>query len=106
MKVSKDTIKKIATGIGKALAYGSLTMLSMNLSKEAEVIYYDDPDCNDYSGAVESIMQSDMSSYYKNQTIAILKKDMDESYYKAVASIARSNDGDYYKVNMINALNK
>ena len=106
MKVSKNTIKKIAAGIGKAIAYGSLTMLSMNLKREAGVIYYDDLDCNDYSGAVESIMQSDMSSYYKNQTIAMLKKDMDESYYKAVASIARSNDIDYYKVNMIEALDK
>ena len=106
MKVSKDTIKKIATGIGKALAYGSLTMLSMNLNKETEAIYYVDLDCEDYSGAVESIMQSDMSSYYKNQSIAILKKDMDESYYKAIASIVRSNDGDFYKVNMINALNE
>ena len=106
MKVSKDTIKKIAAGIGKALAYGSLTMLSMNLNKEVETIYYDDLDCEDYSGAVESIMQSDASSYYKHQMIAMLKKDMDKSYYKAVVSIARSNDGDYYKVNMINALNK
>lgn len=106
MKINKDSVKKIAVGIGKALAYGSLTMLSMNLNKEAETIYYDDLDCKDYSGAVESIMQSDMSSYYKNQAIAMLKKDLDESYYRSVASIARSNDLDYYKVNMINALNK
>lgn len=107
MRVNKETIKKVAIGAGKAFVYGSLALLSMKLNKEAKNIYYDDfVDCEDYnySDAVDSIIESDMSDYYKHSALAMVKRNMDEQYYKAVASIANGDASDYYKVSMIENL--
>lgn len=105
MKVSKETIKKIAIGAGKVFVYGSLALLSMKLKNETEHIYYvEHTDCGDYNDAVDSIIDSDMNSYYKNIALRMVKRNMDKEYYKAVASIARGDDDDYYKISMIKNL--
>lgn len=105
MKVDKETIKKIAIGIGKVFAYGSLTLLSMKLSKEARNIYHDDfIDCEGYNDAVESIIESDMSDCYKRDALALVKRNMDANYYKAVATIANGDASDCYRVEMIQHL--
>lgn len=109
MKVSKETIKKVAIGVGKVFVYGSLTMLSMKLSKEAKNIYHDDlVDCEDYgyNDAVDSIVNSDMCDCYKSDALAMVKRNMDERYYKAVTSIADGDSCDCYKVEMIENLYK
>ena len=105
MKIDKETIKKVAIGVGKVFAYGSLTLLSMKLNKEAKHIYYGEfVDCEDYNDAVDSIIESDMSDYYKHSALSMVKRNMDEKYYKAVASIANGDASDYYKVSMIQNL--
>ena len=45
-----------------------------------------------------------MSSYYKNVALKMVKKDMDDKYYKAISTIVSGDDTDYYKVTMINGL--
>lgn len=114
MKIDKEVIKKITIGAGKIFAYGSLILLSTRLRKEVRNIYYDDIidfedydkriDCEDYNDAIECIINSDMSSYYKNVALKMVKKDMDKKYYKAVSAIVSGDDTDYYKVTMINGL--
>ena len=105
MNVTKETIKKIAIGVGKVLAYGSLTLLSMKLSKEAKDIYYGEfIDCEGFNDAVDAIVESDMSDWYKSNALAMVKRNMDTNYYKAVASIANGDASDWYKVQMIQNL--
>lgn len=114
MKIDKEAIKKITIGAGKIFVYGSLALLSMKVRKEVRNIYHDDIidfedyneniDCKGYNDAIESIINSDMSSYYKDVALKMIKKNMDEQYYKAVSTIANGDDSDYYKVTMINSL--
>lgn len=110
MKIDRETIKKIAIGAGKILVYGSLTLLGMKLNNEAKHVYYDEyvdcDDCNDYgyNDAIDAIINSDMSSCYKDSAIRRVKPHMTKEYYKAVASIAKGNDSDCYKVSMIRKL--
>lgn len=107
MRVDKETIKKVAIGVGKVFAYGSLTLLSMKLNKEAKNIYYGEfVDCEDYNDAVDSIVESDMSDCYKRDALAMVKRNMDKRYYKAIASIANGDASDCYKVEMIQNLYK
>lgn len=84
MKIDKEAIKKITIVTGKIFAYGSLILLSTRLRKEVRNIYYDDIidfedydkhiDCEGYNDAIESIINSDMSSYYKKRCIENGKK--------------------------------
>ena len=118
MNVNKETIKKIAIGVGKVFVYGSVTLLTIKLNKEARNIYYDECvncedyvgyDCDydydyDYNDAIDSIIDSDMSSFYKDSALTMVKRNMSKEYYKAIASIASGDDSDYYKVNMIRKL--
>ena len=105
MTIDKDTIKKIAIGVGKVFAYGSLTLLSMKLSKEAKDIYYGEfVDCEGYSDAVDAIIESDMLDCYKRDALTMVKRNMDANYYKAVAAVANGDALDCYKVEMIQNL--
>lgn len=105
MRVDKETVKKVAIGVGKVFAYGSLTLLSMKLNKEVKHIYYDEViDCEGYNDAIDSIIDSDMSSCYKDSAITMVERNMPKEYYKAVASIVNGDDSDCYKVSMIRKL--
>lgn len=105
MKIYKEALKKFAIGAGKVFVYGSLALLSMKIKNESQHIYYvEHTDCEDYNDAVDSIIESDMSDYYKHSALSMVKRNMDEKYYKAVASIANGDASDYYKVSMIQNL--
>lgn len=57
-----------------------------------------------YGRAVEAIVNSNGSDYYKGEMLDHLKKDASYDYYVSVEHIAKSDMSDYYKTEAISSL--
>lgn len=54
-----------------------------------------------YSDAVEAIMNSDMSDYYKSAVVDLVPLAQSSDFYKAVVSAANAKTSSYYRCEII-----
>lgn len=107
ININLEPIKVFAEGATTIIGLGLLACASLYCAVVSEgsngsrTTY-----CAGYSGAVDAIMKSEMSSYYKQEAIRALRRDGDDEYYRAISYIVNdSNTSSYYVVEMINGLN-
>lgn len=113
-KINVEQIKKFAGKTCKYVAYGVLlTFIGKRYEDMMSYVYENSTSDDDeiyeisYGGAVKAIVNSDMSSYYKNQAMSVLKRGAESDIYEAVIHIANDlTTSSYYKYEMIQRLFK
>ena len=97
-------IKNLAGKTLELVGYGALVAIAYKLDvSRSDVSIL--PTSDGYSDAVNAIMGSDMTSYYKKEAIAALKRNGDPEFYRAVSNIARDkNTVSYYRCETIKNL--
>ena len=106
LNINWEPVGKFAKSACEILVYGALAVMSIKFSESTAKSYGKVVNAT-YSGAVEAIMDSDMSSYYKNEAIGMVKRNMSEDYYRAVIRVVENNStSSYYKLGMIETLSE
>ena len=108
LNVNLEPVKEFAGKTLEVVGIGLVTFASLWCAAKADefnstkTVYV-----AGYSDAVDAIMKSKMSSYYKQEAVKKLKRDGDIEYYKAVSYIVNSQDmSSYYMVEAIEGLGK
>lgn len=105
-KINWEPIGKFAKTACEVLVYGALAVASVKFSESATRSYGMNTTAT-YGDAVGAIMDSDMSSYYKNEAIGMLKRNGTMDYYGAVVKVINNTStSSYYKLSMIETLNE
>lgn len=105
-KINWEPIGKFAKTACEVLVYGALAAASIKFSESATKSYGTNTAAT-YGDAVGAIMDSDMSSYYKNEAIGMLKRDGAMDYYRAVIRVVENTStSSYYRLGMIETLNE
>lgn len=104
-KITKETVGKIGKAGGILALYGIAAVVSrISVDDVLDSIRYGKN--VSYGDAIGVIMNdSCMLDSYKNEAIAVLKKNADSEYYKAVVKIMKSNMLGSGKVTAITNLN-
>lgn len=105
-KINWEPVGKFAKTACEVLVYGALAAASIKYS-ESITKNHGTNTAATYGDAVGAIMDSDMSSYYKNEVIGMLKCNGTKDYYRAVIRVVGNDDtSSYYKLHMIETLNE
>ena len=107
VKIKWKTVGTIAK-FALELAFGYAVLKALPSVVEICIDGHDDiPASAGYGEAVDAIMNSGMSSYYKDEVLNKLARNESDGYYKAVISILKSEDlSSYYKDEMIEKISK
>ena len=99
-----DNIGRVMKKGCKYLFYAAVTVLSCSTVTDEIFKSMRYSDGASYSDAVLAIMDSHMSSCYRDEAIAVLPKDCDSEFYKAIIHIVRSDMSSCYIVDSIKKL--
>lgn len=89
--IANETVGRIVKVVGGVIVYGLASTVSTKSIKDiVDDVRYSRK--ASYSDAIGAIMNcSSMLDSYKNEAVAVIKKDGDCEYYKTVIKIAKSN---------------
>lgn len=107
----KEILKQATTAVLSVIAYGTCIYCSHKLQEMVggmTITYGFHPtqfeSGSTYSDAVEAIVNSNMTDYYKDAAIGDLKCNQGSNYYRAVISIANNSMNSYHKWQAISKL--
>ena len=107
-KIDWKSVGRFMGHVGEGMLYTFAAVTAWKLSDRSDR-YVVNPIsvAGEYDEAVDVIMRSDMTSYYKSEAIEALKQDGSSAYYRSVAYIVNDdNTTDYYRLEMIKKLSK
>lgn len=100
--MNAETMKKVATTVGKIVVYGAL--LGLSSATKSNITRTEVRSSDNYYEVVREITASNMLDCTKRECINSMKRDEDSGYYMAVSDILRSNMLDSSKISMIKSL--
>lgn len=104
-KIDWKAAGKFIGHVGEGMLYAFAAVTAWKLSDQTVAIPIST--AVKYDEAVDAIMKSDMTSYYKSEAIEALKQDGSVEYYRSVAHIVNdTSTTSYYRLEMIKKLNK
>ena len=107
MKINWNSVGTTIVGIGKIFLCGAGICALAKLSGDNESIYDDEPvHAWTYSGAVGTIMDSDMFGHQKSEAVSMLKRNETGEYYRAIENIVDSDMFSHDKLKLIKQLSK